>query len=102
MWNHVASFGLFQPLEQIWASFKGFFFTFVEESIDNTLKVTDEAFNAGDHSVSKIDKQINPFEKTYGLIGICPTNVTAGLSIGYKIKINLNNLFYISFIKLKS
>ena len=81
----MASFGLFHPLEQIWASLTGFFFTFVEESIDNILKVTDETFNAGDHSVSKIDKQINPFEKTYGLIGIFPTNVTAGLSIGYKI-----------------
>ena len=50
------------------------------------LKVTEDTFNAGDHSSSNIDKQINPFEKTNGLIGICPTNVTAGLSIGYKIK----------------
>ena len=76
--------GLFQPLEQIWASFKGFLFSFVEESIDNILNVTDETFNAGDHSVSSIDKQINPFEKTKGLIGILFTKVTAGLSIGYK------------------
>ena len=55
------------------------------ESIDNILKVTEDTFRAGDHSVSKIDKQINPFEKTNGLIGILPTNVTAGLSIGYKL-----------------
>jgi len=29
-----------------------------------------------------MDKQINPFEKTKGFIGILPTKVTAGLSIG--------------------
>ena len=64
------------------------------------LKVTADTFNAGDHSSSKIDKHINPFEKTYGLIGICPTNVTAGLSIGYKL-ININNMNYIFPIKNK-
>ena len=68
------------------SSLTGFFFSFVEESIDNTLKVTEDVFNIGDQSVSNIDKQINPFEKTYGLIGIFPTNVTSGFSIGYKIK----------------
>ena len=82
----MASLGLFQLRLQICSSLGGFFFSFVEESIDNTLIVTEDTFNAGDHSVSNIDKQMNPFEKTYGLIGICPTNVTAGLSIGYKIK----------------
>ena len=50
------------------------------------LKVTADTFNAGDHSSSNIDKQIKPFEKTNGLMGICPTKVTAGLSIGYKLK----------------
>ena len=44
--------------------------TFVEESIDNILKVTEETLRQGDHSVSKIDKQMNPLEKTNGLIGI--------------------------------
>ena len=48
------------------------------------LKVTEETFKAGDQSVSNMDKQINPFEKTKGFIGILPTKVTAGLSIGYK------------------
>ena len=43
---------------------EGFFFTFVEESIDKILKVTADTFKAGDHSVSSIDKHINPFEKT--------------------------------------
>ena len=70
------------------SSLTGFFFSFVEESIDNTLRVTEDVFSTGDHSVSNIDKQINPFEKTYGLIGIFPTNVTVGRSIGYKINNN--------------
>ena len=82
--NHLTSFGLLNPLEQIWASVGGFIFFFVEESIDKILKVTEETFKAGDQSVSNMDKQINPFEKTKGFIGILPTKVTAGLSIGYK------------------
>ena len=45
-------------------TFAGFFFTFVEESIDKILKVTADTFKAGDQSVSSIDKHINPFEKT--------------------------------------
>ena len=48
------------------------------------LNVTVDTVNAADHSASNIDKQINPFEKTYGLIGILLTKVTAGLSNGYK------------------
>ena len=46
------------------------------------LKVTEETFSAGDHSVSNIDKHINPLEKINGLIGIFSINVTAGLSRG--------------------
>ena len=46
------------------------------------LNVTVDTVNAADHSVSNIDKHINPFENTKGLIGTVPTNVTAGLSIG--------------------
>ena len=65
------------------------------------LKVTADTFNAGDHSSSNIDKQIKPFEKTNGLMGICPTKVTAGLSIGYKLKKIINIIIYISLIKLK-
>ena len=65
------------------------------------LRVTADTLNAGDHSVSKIDKQIKPFENTYGFIGIFPTKVTAGRSIGYKLLI-LNTISYITFIKLKS
>ncbi len=52
------------------------------------LNVTVDTVNAADHSVSNIDKQINPFEKTYGLIGILLTKVTAGLSNGYKKILN--------------
>ena len=65
------------------SSLTGFFLIFVEESIDNILKVTEETLRQGDHSVSNIDKQMNPLEKTNGLIGIwLPIKVTAGLSYG--------------------
>ena len=46
----------------------------------NTICAT---FKEGDHSVSNIFKQINPFEKIKGLIGILSINVTSGLSKGY-------------------
>ena len=54
----------------------------MEDNIDKILKVTADTFKAGDHSVSNIDKHINPFENTKGLSGIFSINVTAGLSIG--------------------
>ena len=47
------------------------------------LKAIVETFSDGDQSVSKIFKQINPFEKTKGLIGMFSIKVTAGLSIGF-------------------
>ena len=56
--------------------------------MDKILKVTEETFKAGVQSVSNIERHINPFEKTKGLIGIFPIKVTAGLSIGYKFIIN--------------
>ena len=42
------------------------FFSFVEESIDNTLRITEDVFNTGDHSVSNIDKQIIHLKKHMG------------------------------------
>ena len=60
------------------------------------LKAIDETFNEGDHSVSNIFKQIKPFEKTKGLMGIWSTKVTAGLSIGYNInKLNIIKYSYL-------
>ena len=50
------------------------------------LKVTEETVKTGLQSVSKISKQINPFEKTKGFIGIFSTNVTNGFCKGYKNK----------------
>ena len=51
-------------------------------AIDNILKQTDETLKAGDHSLYNIDKHINPFEYICSCVGICPTNITSGLSIG--------------------
>ena len=59
-----------------------FFLTFAEDNIDNILKQTDETLKAGDHSLYNIDKHINPFEYMCSCVGICPTNITSGLSIG--------------------
>ena len=50
------------------------------------LKVTEETVKTGLQSVSKISKQINPFEKTKGFIRIFSTNVTNGFCKGYKNK----------------
>ena len=93
-----------KPLEQILSSLNGFLFSFVAESIDKMLNTIWDIFKEGDHSLSKIFKQINPLEKTKGLIGILSIKVTAGLSKGYKFNKN-NNIIkiftYISFIELK-
>ena len=78
----MASLGLFHPLEHILSSLRGFLLSFVEESIDKILKTIWATLSEGDHSVSKIFKQIKPFEKTKGLIGILSIKVTAGLSKG--------------------
>ena len=51
--------------------------------MDNILKQTDDTLKAGDHSLYKIDKHIKPFEYICSWVGICPTNMTSGLSIGY-------------------
>ena len=50
------------------------------------LKQTEETLKAGDHSLYKIDKHMNPFEYICSCVGIWPTNITSGLSIGYIIK----------------
>ena len=84
LWIQVASFGLFIPLAQIISSLAGFLFSLVWDSIDNILKVICDILNDGDQSLSKIFRQINPLEKTYGFIGILSIKVTVGLSKGYK------------------
>ena len=91
LWIQVISLGLFHFLEHILSSLIGFLFSFVLESIDNILNAIWDIFNEGDHSLSKIFKQINPFEKTKGLTGIFSINVTEGLSKGYNI---LEKMYY--------
>ena len=76
----------FNPFLVTDSSFVGLLFSFVEESILNILKVTEDTVNMGLQSVSKISKQTNPLEKTKGFIGIFSTNVTIGFCIGYKNK----------------
>ena len=53
------------------------------------LKVTEETVKTGDQSVSKIFKQINPFENTNGFIGIFPTKVTEGFCKGYNKEVKI-------------
>ena len=60
--NHLICFGPVYFLAENSASPCGFFFSLAEDSIDNILKQTDETLRAGDHSLYKIDKHINPFE----------------------------------------
>ena len=80
--NHLICFGPVYFLAENSASPCGFFLTFAEDNIDNILKQTDETLKAGDHSLYNIDKHINPFEYMCSCVGICPTNITSGLSIG--------------------
>ena len=82
--NHLICFGPVYFLAENSASPCGFFLTLAEDSIDNILKQTEETRNAGDHSLYKIDKHINPLEYICSWVGICPTKITSGLSIGYK------------------
>ena len=77
----------FNPFLVTDSSFVGLLFSFVEESILNILKVTEDTVNMGLQSVSKISKQTNPFEKTTGFTGILSTKVTEGFFKGYNNKI---------------
>ena len=70
------------------ASPAGFFLLVAELNIERILKQTELTLKAGDHSLYKIDKQINPFEYICSCVGICPINITSGLSIGYFYYIN--------------
>ena len=85
--NHLICFGPVYFLAENSASPWGFFLTLAEDNIDKILKQTEETLNAGDHSLYKIDKQINPFEYICSWVGICPTKITSGLSIGYIFKL---------------
>ena len=60
--NHLICFGPVYFLAENSASPCGFFLTFAEDNIDKILRQTEETLKAGDHSLYKIDKQINPFE----------------------------------------
>ena len=61
--------------------------------MDKMLKVICDIFSDGDHSLSKIFKQINPLEKTNGFTGILSIKVTIGLSKGYKkVKVKIIGL----------
>ena len=51
--------------------------------MDKILRQTEETLKAGDHSLYKIERQINPFEYICSCVGICPIKITSGLSIGY-------------------
>ena len=44
----------------------------------------EDLYAAIDLVSDKIERQINPFEYICSCVGICPTKITSGLSIGYK------------------
>ena len=82
--NHLICLGPVYFLAENSASPCGFFFSLALDNIDNILRQTEDTLKAGDHSLYKIERQINPFEYICSCVGICPTKITSGLSIGYK------------------
>ena len=68
--NHLICLGPVYFLAENSASPCGFFFSLALDNIDNILRQTEDTLKAGDHSLYKIERQINPFEYICSCVGI--------------------------------